>query len=54
MNPEYLNSYELGLKSTLLGGDLVANANIFYYDYKDIQTNLLVATEGQGAVLLQF
>ncbi|MDN5434809.1 MAG: TonB-dependent receptor, partial [Acinetobacter sp.] len=28
--------------------DLIANANIFYYDYKDIQTNLLVATEGQG------
>lgn len=48
VNPEYLNSYELGLKSSLLQGNLTANANIFYYDYKDIQTNLLVATEGQG------
>lgn len=51
VNPEYLNSYELGLKSTLLNGDLTANANIFYYDYKDIQTNLLVATEGVTSVL---
>ncbi len=36
------------MKSSLLQGNLTANANIFYYDYKDIQTNLLVATEGQG------
>jgi iron complex outermembrane receptor protein len=34
VNPEYLNSYELGLKSSLLGGDLVANANIFIMTIK--------------------
>jgi len=48
VNPEYLDSYELGIKSQLLDGNLIANANVFYYDYKDIQTNLLVSTQGQA------
>lgn len=48
VNPEYLDSYELGLKSALLDGRLIANANIFYYDYEDIQTNLLVNLQGEG------
>ncbi|SPL69973.1 TonB-dependent receptor [Acinetobacter stercoris] len=48
VNPEYLDSYELGFKSELLQGNLIANAAVFYYDYKDIQTNLLVSTQGQG------
>ena len=48
VNPEYLDSYELGLKSQLLDGNLIANANVFYYDYQDIQTNLLVNVQGQA------
>jgi iron complex outermembrane receptor protein len=48
VDPEYLDSYELGLKSSLLDGRLIANANIFYYDYQDIQTNLLVNVQGEG------
>lgn len=40
MNPEYLTDYEVGLKSEWLDGRLNFNANAFYYDYKDIQTNV--------------
>lgn len=46
VEPEYLNSYEWGVKSDWLQGRLIANANIFYYDYKDIQVNLLTNTGG--------
>ena len=48
VDPEYLDSYELGIKSQLLDGNLIANANVFYYDYQDIQTNLLVNVQGEG------
>ena len=36
-DPEYVWSYELGVKSTLWDGQLRANAATFYYDYTDIQ-----------------
>lgn len=48
VEPEYLNSYEWGLKSDWLDGRLIANGNIFYYDYKDIQVNLLTNVGGAG------
>ena len=35
---ETLDAYELGLKSTVLGGTTRVNASVFYYDYKDFQT----------------
>ncbi len=35
--PEKLNSFEVGLKSTLLDGAMQLNASAFYYDYKDKQ-----------------
>ena len=35
---ETLHSYELGFKSTLMGGRTRFNASAFYYDYKDFQT----------------
>ena len=38
-DPEYNWTYELGLKSALLNGDLVFNASIFYTDWTDIQVN---------------
>ena len=34
---EKLTSYELGIKSTLLDGDMQLNAAAFYYDYQDKQ-----------------
>ena len=48
VEPEYVNSYELGFKSEWLDGELVANGNIFYNDYTDIQTNLLVPNPAGG------
>lgn len=36
-NEEVLNSYELGLKTTLADGQVRFNATTFYYDYKDYQ-----------------
>lgn len=35
--PEYLTSYELGVKSELLDRRLRLNASVYYYDYTDIQ-----------------
>ncbi len=35
--PEFVDTYEIGLKSDLLDGKLRVNAAAFYYDYKDQQ-----------------
>jgi|GEM_PF-2602452 len=37
LDPEILWSYEAGLKTTLLDGNLRFNGSVFYYDYEDIQ-----------------
>ncbi|WP_323815396.1 TonB-dependent receptor [Cellvibrio sp. NN19] len=42
LDPEYLTSYELGYKSEWLDGQLLFNANLFTYDYEDIQINAVV------------
>ncbi len=46
VDPEELDAYELGLKSEWFDGRLTANANVFYYDYSDIQVNLLTVNNG--------
>ena len=38
-NPEYVNSYETGLKAELFGHRLRANLAGFYNDYKDLQVS---------------
>ena len=38
-NPEYVKSYELGVKNDLLGARLRVNAAAFYYDYSDLQVS---------------
>ena len=35
---ETLNAFEVGVKSTIVGGTTRLNASIFYYDYEDFQT----------------
>ncbi len=40
--PEYLTSYEIGMKSTWLDKRLRANLSAFYYDYSDIQVMSVV------------
>jgi len=36
-DPEQVDSYEIGVKSRLLGNTLQANASVFLYDYTDLQ-----------------
>lgn len=45
VKPEQLDSYEIGYKSEWLAGRLNFNATAFYYDYQDIQVNVV----GQNA-----
>lgn len=55
VKPEQLDSYELGYKSEWLEGRLTFNATAFYYDYKDIQVNVVGfnALAGQTVSYLQ-
>jgi iron complex outermembrane receptor protein len=39
--PEFVDSYELGLKTSLMGGRAVVNTAAFYNDYQDLQVNFL-------------
>jgi iron complex outermembrane receptor protein len=41
VQPEQLNAYELGTKTSWFGHRLTANADGFYYDYRDIQVNVV-------------
>ena len=41
VEPEKLNAYELGTKTSWLSRRLTANASGFYYDYQDIQVNVV-------------
>jgi len=46
-NPEILNAYEIGLKSELLDHRLRLNSSAFFYDYSDIQVQVV----GIGTVI---
>ncbi|OIQ68888.1 TonB dependent receptor [mine drainage metagenome] len=41
-DPEFVNSFEIGAKNTLLGGSLVLNGSIFAYDYTGYQVSKIV------------
>jgi iron complex outermembrane receptor protein len=49
-DPETLNSYELGMKSSWLDGRAVTNVAVFFSDYEDMQIpgSLGVDTDGDG------
>ncbi len=49
--PETVTSYELGLKSDWLNGNLVANAAIFYNEYSDFQARVSGTTDDVPPVL---
>jgi outer membrane receptor protein involved in Fe transport len=42
---ETLDSYELGVKTRLLGGRLRVDSDIYYYNYNNFQTTVQVGTE---------
>ncbi|RYF22753.1 MAG: TonB-dependent receptor [Oxalobacteraceae bacterium] len=41
--PESIDAFEVGAKTTLLGGTLRLNTNAFYYKYKNLQISRLIA-----------
>ena len=41
-DPEFVDAYEIGLKTTLFGGSMQVNAAGFYYDYADFQQSQIV------------
>ncbi|MFT6888316.1 MAG: iron complex outermembrane receptor protein [Halioglobus sp.] len=43
--PEYVENFELGLKSTWMEGRLTFNPTIFYSDYKDKQESILIPVD---------
>jgi iron complex outermembrane recepter protein len=45
VNPETIDSYEVGLKTTLANGLLRANISAFHYDYTDLQVSKVVLTQ---------
>jgi len=46
VNPERLNAFELGYKSTWFDGKLTFNATYFHYDYRDVQVNVVGPNPG--------
>lgn len=48
VEPEKLDAYEIGIKSRLFDRALQLNAAAFYYDYSNIQLDIIVAS-GSGA-----
>ncbi len=40
--PEFINSYEIGTKNTLLNGTMQLNLTGFYYDYKGYQVSKII------------
>ena len=49
VNPEKLDAYEVGLKSQFADRKVQLNAAAFYYDYSNIQLDIIVAAGGGGA-----
>lgn len=41
---EFVNSYELGMKTTWLGGNLLLNGTVFHQEYSDFQLNSFLGT----------
>ena len=50
-DPEFVDAYEVGMKSDLMGGNVRLNTSFYYYDVKDLQFQILqnVATITQNA-----
>ena len=49
--PEKVDSYELGLKSKLLGGKVIFNVAAFRDEHKDMQLSIFTATSGAASIV---
>lgn len=49
--PEFIDAYELGVKSTLLDGRLDLNVALFYNDYQDYQAGIQECVDEAGNIL---
>jgi len=45
-DPEFVNSYEAGVKTTLAGGAVYLAGSVFWLDYSDLQVNQLINIGG--------
>jgi iron complex outermembrane receptor protein len=45
--PENLTAYEVGSKNVFLDGKLLVNMDVYYYDYKGYQANILTGTTSE-------
>lgn len=52
--PEFVTSYEAGIKSTMVDGRLVVNAAYFFNDYTDLQVTSFAADPNTGTFVTQF
>lgn len=52
VNPEVLDMYEVGLKSSLFDRKVRLTLSSYYYDYKDLQVSR-AATEGSAVIITQ-
>jgi outer membrane receptor protein involved in Fe transport len=41
-DPEFVSSFEVGMKNTMLDGSLILNATVFHYDYTGYQVSKIV------------
>jgi iron complex outermembrane receptor protein len=53
VNPEDLKSYEIGTKSDLMGGRLRVNSSAYYYDYTNLQVQIVSTAGGITTTALQ-
>jgi len=51
-DPEFVNSYEIGIKSEFFDRRVRVNAAAFYYDYEDLQFGAVTADPVSGSLLL--
>ena len=45
IEPEIIDAYEIGFKSTLMDGAMRLNGSVFFYDYQDLQLQAVIGTQ---------
>lgn len=53
VDPEFIDAYEVGAKTSWLDNRLRFNVNAFYYDYQDLQVLSIVGSDDDGRVITE-